>query len=51
MLDQISRWRLRPLGTSIGLLTVFLGNSHDKTIAEIIGLGVLHVAGDVITKA
>ena len=44
MLDELSRWRLRSLGASIDLLNVFLGNSHDKTIAESIGLAVLDVA-------
>jgi hypothetical protein len=51
MLDEMSRWRLRSLGTSIGLLTVFLGNSHDKATAEDIGLAVLHVAVEASTQA
>ena len=44
MLDELSRWRLWSLGGSIELLTVFLGNSHDDTTAESIGLAVLQVA-------
>jgi hypothetical protein len=44
MLDELSRWRLRSLRGSIDLLTVFLGNSHDKTTAESIGLAVADVA-------
>ncbi len=44
MLDELSRWRLWSLRGSIELLTVFLGNSHDDTTAESIGLAVLEVA-------
>jgi len=51
MLDEMSRWRLRSLATSIDLLTVFLGNCHDKTTAESIGLAVLHVAVEASTEA
>jgi len=44
MLDELSRWRLWSLRGSIELLTVFLGNSHDDTTADSIGLAVLEVA-------
>ena len=44
MLDELSRRRLQPLGNSIELLNVFLGNSHDKAITESVALGVLDVA-------
>jgi hypothetical protein len=44
MLDELSRWPLWSLRGSIELLTVFLGNSHDDTTAESIGLAVLAVA-------
>ena len=44
MLDELSRWRLRPLAASIDLLGVFLGNSHDKAIAESIGHAVIDMA-------
>ena len=50
MLDELSRWRLRSLSTSIDLVNVFLGNSHDKTIAESIGLAVLDVAKEFSAK-
>jgi len=44
MLDELSRWRLRPLGASVALLGVFLENCHDRTITEMIGLAVLDTA-------
>jgi hypothetical protein len=44
MLDELSPWRLRSLGASINLLNMFLEHSHDKTIAESIGLAVRDVA-------
>ena len=44
MLDELSRRRLQPLGISIELLNVFLGNSHVKAITESVALGVLDVA-------
>ena len=50
MLDELSRWRLRPLRGSIDLLTVFLGNSDDETAAESIGLAVLEVAVETSAK-
>jgi hypothetical protein len=50
MLNELARWRLRPLYASIGLLHVFLGNCHDKTIAEKIGLAVLDVAKEFPAK-
>jgi hypothetical protein len=50
MLDELSRWRLRSLRSSIDLLTVFLGNSHDKTAAESIRLAVVDVAVETWAK-
>jgi hypothetical protein len=50
MLDELSRWRLRPLRDSVDLLTVFLGNSDDETAAESIGLAVLEVAVETSAK-
>jgi len=48
MLDELSPWRLRSLGASINFLNMFLNmfleHSHDKTIAESIGLAVRDVA-------
>ena len=49
MLDELSRWRHRPLDHSIDLLSVFLRNSHNKATAEMIGLAVLHVANEFST--
>jgi hypothetical protein len=51
MLDEFSRWRHRSLGASFDLLTVFLGHSHDKTIAEGVGLAVLDVAVEFSAEA
>jgi NB-ARC domain len=51
MLDELSRWRLRPLRDSVDLLTVFLGNSDDETAAESIGLAVLEVAVETSAQA
>jgi len=34
MLDELSRWRLRSLGASIDLLSLFLSHSHDELIVE-----------------
>ena len=50
MLDELSRWRLRPLADSIDLLNVFLGMSHDKVIAKGIGLAVQNVAREFPAK-
>jgi len=50
MLDELSRWRLQPLGPSIELLNVFLGDSHDKAITESVALGVLDVAKEFLAK-
>ena len=50
MPDELSRWRLQPLGNSIELLNVFLGKSHDKAIAESVALGVLDVAKEFLAK-
>ena len=50
MLDELSRWRLRPPRGSIDLLTVFLGNSDDEMAAESIGLAVLEVAVETSAK-
>ena len=44
MLDELSHRRLRSLGASINLLNMFLEHSHDKAIAESIGLAVRDVA-------
>ena len=46
----MSRWGLQPLGNSIELLNVFLGNSHDKAIAESVAFGVLDVAEEFLAK-
>ena len=51
MLDELSRWRLRPLRGSIDLLTVFLGNFDDETATESIGLAVLEVAVEASARA
>ena len=43
MLDELSRWRLRPVGDSIDLVNIFLKNCNDNTTAERIGLAILEV--------
>ena len=50
MLAELARWRLWPLSTSIDLVNVFLGNSHDKPIAESIGLAVLDASKEFPAK-
>ena len=51
MLDELSPWRLRSLGAAINLLNMFLEHSHDKTIAESIGLAVRDVAVEFSAEA
>ena len=46
ILDELSRWRLRPLSHSINLLTVFLRYCPDAAAAEGIGRAVCDVAAE-----